>query len=222
MDALFRFFPVEWLPNLDGGAWKNFFMPAKFPRTLLINPGCAVVSQSKGFPFAWDALSRGAPRTWAALMPETRPLDGAGRGWLARLFRPARLPDAAEWVLKPAMGRVGDGVGLAGATRARDMAGILKNCRRHPRHWAAQRRFESEPLATPHGARHVCVGVYVINGCACGIYGRISPAPLIDYLAQDVAVLVARESGGGAGEAREAAEGRGGAARAALDEGILS
>jgi len=190
LDALFRFFPAEWLPNLDGAAWKNFFLPAKFPRTLLINPGAAMISQTKCFPLAWSGLAGGAPGVWSRLMPETRALDGAKCSPLARLF-PARLPDAADWLLKPAIGRVGDGIGLAGVTREKDLAKIEKNCRHHPRRWVAQRKFESEPLSTPRGPAHICIGVYVINGAACGIYGRISPQPLINHLAQDVAVLLA-------------------------------
>ena len=194
LDALFRFFPAEWLPNLDGSAWKNFFLPAQFPRTLLINPGAAMISQTKCFPLAWSGLAGSAPAAWSRLMPETRALADAQRGRLVRLFRPrlvpAPLPDAANWLLKPSLGRVGDSIGLAGVTTEKDMAKIRKNCRRHPRRWVAQRKFESEPISTPHGLAHICIGVYVINGNARGIYGRIAPQPLINHLAQDAAVLL--------------------------------
>ena len=193
IDAIFRFFPAEWLPNLDGDKWKNFFLPAKFPRTLLINPGNAIVSQTKCFPFAWSGLASGAPDMWSRLIPETRPLDGTERGWLTRLFKLARLPDDAEWLLKPALGRVGEDIGFSGVTPLDDLARIRKECQLYPLQWVAQRKFKSAPVLTPHGNRHICIGVYVINGCACGIYGRISQQPLINHLAQDVAVLVKPE-----------------------------
>ena len=197
IDAIFRFFPAEWLPNLDGAAWKNFFLPAKFPRTLLINPGSAIVSQTKCFPFAWSGITSHAPRMWSRLIPETRPIEGAEHGWLKRLFKSVRLPDDAEWLLKPALGRVGENIYFSGVTSLDDLARIRKECLRYPREWVAQRKFKAEPVFTPHGNRHICVGVYVINGCACGIYGRISRQPLINHLAQDVAVLVKSASAGG-------------------------
>jgi len=205
LDALFRFFPAEWLPNLDGGAWENFFLPAKFPRTLFINPGAAMISQTKCFPLAWSGFADGAPAAWSRLMPETRALPDALpdalRGWPASLLRalrplrprPAPLSDAANWLVKPSLGRVGDSIGLAGVTSEKDMAKIQKDCRRYPRRWVAQRRFESEPISTPRGPAHICIGVYVINGNACGIYGRIAPQPLINHLAQDAAVLLLQD-----------------------------
>jgi hypothetical protein len=63
-----------------------------------------------------------------------------------------------------------------------------------PAKWVAQRRFESVPVFTPDGPRHVCVGVYTINGCAAGAYGRISEKPLIDFAAVDVAMLIEDEN----------------------------
>jgi len=59
-----------------------------------------------------------------------------------------------------------------------------------PNNWIAQKRFESLPIATPVGARHVCVGVYTVNGKAAGAYARMSEKPLIDFAATDVALLV--------------------------------
>jgi hypothetical protein len=38
------------------------------------------------------------------------------------------------------------------------------------------------------------VGVYTINGCAAGAYGRISEKPLIDFAAVDVAMLIEDEN----------------------------
>ena len=54
----------------------------------------------------------------------------------------------------------------------------------------AQRRFESMPIPTPLGPRHVCVGVYTVNGKAAGAYVRLSEKPLIDFCATDVALLI--------------------------------
>ncbi|MBC8011635.1 MAG: hypothetical protein H7067_16240, partial [Burkholderiales bacterium] len=59
---------------------------------------------------------------------------------------------------------------------------------------AAQRRFHATAWHTDEGPRFPCLGVYVVEGRAAGIYGRVSPRPLIDAHAQDVAVLVAPPS----------------------------
>jgi hypothetical protein len=38
-----------------------------------------------------------------------------------------------------------------------------------------------------------CIGVFTIAGRACGIYGRLSRSPVVNYTAADVAVLVEEE-----------------------------
>jgi hypothetical protein len=45
-------------------------------------------------------------------------------------------------------------------------------------------------LESAQGWVHAVVGVYVIDGHAAGVYGRIARRALIDHMAQDVAVLV--------------------------------
>ena len=57
--------------------------------------------------------------------------------------------------------------------------------------WVAQRRFEACPIESPAGPIYPCIGVYTVNGCPKGIYGRFSYTPVIDFAAVDVAVLIA-------------------------------
>jgi len=45
-------------------------------------------------------------------------------------------------------------------------------------------------VSTPIGLRHVCVGVYPVNGRAAGAYARLSEKPVIDFAAADVALLL--------------------------------
>ena len=171
-DLLIRFFPAEWLAELPRSShWRNLFsasMPAcNHPRALL--------SQSKRFPLTWDALQTPLPM-WRALLPETRdPRDAPWR-------------TDANWLIKPALGRVGGGIGMHGVTAEREWRSITRNARWFPGSWVAQRRFES--LAGPD-ERHICVGVYTVDGRAAGAYGRCRPTPLIDHLAVDTPVLVA-------------------------------
>ena len=62
----------------------------------------------------------------------------------------------------------------------------------------AQRRFDIVAVPTPIGDVRPCVGVYTIDGRACGAYTRLASGPVIDYRSIDAALLVesAREEEG--------------------------
>lgn len=175
LDALFRFYPAEWLPNLGWlSSWKRFVRRSITPA---INPPTGLVSQSKRFPLACRSLGLSLP-VWDALLPETRdPRDISGA--------------PCEWVLKPALGRVGEDIGLEGVTPHSSLTRIRRDAKRRPHLWAAQRRFKAIAWPTADGPRFPCIGVYVIGGRAAGAYGRVGSRPLVDSHAQDVAVLVA-------------------------------
>jgi len=184
---LLRFFPAEWLPNLPrASGWRLHFAEGRTPSS---NPGTALLTQSKRFPLVWDELRTPVP-TWRALLPETRdPRD-------------VKRCDES-WVLKPALGRVGEGIGLHGTTTTADWRKIRRSVRWWPGYWAAQRRFTVRPLDTPDGPAQACLGVYVVDGRACGVYGRMARSAVIDAFARDVAVLrphVAPASGEGGGK----------------------
>lgn len=172
--AVVRFFPGEWLPNLPRSCgWKHFFRGARTP---VSNPASALLTQSKRFPLVWNRLETPLP-AWRSLLPETR--DPREADWRD-----------GGWVLKPALGRVGDGIGISGATTEAEWRPIRKAVRWYPRGWAAQRRFEAVPFESAEGPCFPCVGVYTVDGRTTGAYGRIARRPLIDHLAQDAAVLL--------------------------------
>src|SRR5690606_6438084 len=102
---------------------------------------------------------------------------------------------ADGWVLKPALGRVGDMVAIRGVTAAADVKKAARWARLASRGWIAQRRFEAIPVETADGPRFPCIGVFVIDGRAAGAYGRLANKPLIDAASQDIAVLIARDAG---------------------------
>lgn len=175
--ALARFYPAEWLANLPRGAhWRAFFRGSRTPQA---NPGAALLVQSKRFPLVWDRLETPLP-TWRALLPESR--EPREVDW-------RRDP---SWLVKPALGRVGEDIGLRELLDAKQWRSIARSARWSPAHWIAQRRFDALPLDV-HGERAwPCIGVYAIEGRASGIYGRIARRALVDANAQDVAVLVKR------------------------------
>ncbi len=173
--AVVRFYQAEWLARLPVRmGWSAFFRGGQTPVT---NPALAVISESKRFPLVWDELETKLP-TWRSLLPESR--DPRAVNWGRE----------DGWLLKTAYCNTGDTVSarewLSGGAWARArLAGAL-----FPGHWVAQRRFESLPVATPMGARHVCLGVYTVNGRAAGAYARMAARPLIDFAATDVALLL--------------------------------
>lgn len=177
VNVIGRFYPAEWLSELPSGCqWECFFAGGMTP---VSNPATALLTQSKRLPLVWDRLRTPMP-TWRALLPETRsPRDVACR-------------ETDEWIIKPALGRVGDGVAMRGVTPMKEWRRIAWAARLFPRWWVAQRRFEATPLATGGEAAFLCLGVYTIDGRAVGAYGRVASKPLIDWRARDVSVLVDR------------------------------
>ncbi len=177
--AIVRFFPAEWLPNLPrASGWPHFFVGGATPQC---NPATALLTQSKRWPLVWDQLELALP-AWRRYQPATH--DPRAVDWRHR----------DDWVLKPALGRVGEAVGLAGVTPPRLWRSIRRAARWFPAGWVAQRRFEAVPLSGPHGPAYPCVGVFVQEGTVTGVYGRVARQPLIDSHARDVAVLVERDA----------------------------
>jgi len=176
VDAIFRFFQGEWISRLPGNEWRHFFRGGITP---VANPGAAVFTESKRLPLLWSRLRTPVP-TWQSLLPST--------------LSPWETDSIASprWVLKEAYCNTGDTVISAGwSSRYRFLQGVCA-ARLRPRQWIAQRRFETTPIPTPLGAMRPCIGVYTVNGKACGLYGRISPLPVIDYQAIDIPILIRR------------------------------
>lgn len=178
LDAVFRFMPASWLPRLPAPADPELFFA--HGKTEICNPGYAVVTQSKRFPLIWDRLETPLP-TWRAHLPETA--------------SPERIDLAdGRWVVKPALGFEGADVGIEGAVSPAELADIRRRAMESPAAWAAQRRFDHLPLATPWGPMFACLGVFVVGGSAAGAYARLARAPLIDARSREACVLVERES----------------------------
>lgn len=176
IDAIVRFFPLEWLENLPRKSnWRGFYDT--------ITPSCnhpaAIFAQSKRLPLIWDELSLNLP-VWKKLLPETIPPKVRGLD--------------ESFIYKPALGRVGEGISIQEAITKKELAGILKAVRKSPKDWIAQRRFISEPVRSEDGESfHLCIGVFTVDGKAAGFYGRISPYARIDANAKDIPLLVERE-----------------------------
>jgi hypothetical protein len=95
--------------------------------------------------------------------------------WRRLLPETRDVPLDGEWLWKKAYSNTGDDV--------TPHAPLAK------RKWAAQRRFSALAVETPEGPRIPCLGVYVLDGEAIGVYGRLAHGELVDWQASDVAVI---------------------------------
>ena len=175
LGAIVRFYQAEWLAaSSPRYAWPKLFVGGQTP---VANPATAALVESKRFPLVWNQLKTALPM-WRALLPETRD--------------PRDAPWAREesWLVKSAMCSTGDTVAIREFLTPKQWQRVCRDVRWRPGWCVAQRRFTSIPLDTPAGKVYPCLGVYTINSRACGIYGRFSKKPLIDFAAIDVAVLV--------------------------------
>lgn len=175
VDHVLRFFPAEWMPDLPRACgWPHFFGGARTP---VGNPAHALLTQSKRFPLVWDELATPL-RAWRRLLPETR--DPRDVPWRTD----------AQWLLKPALGRVGEGITWRGRGTPRDWARLARWIRLLPGRWAAQRRFEDVAFAAAGATWRACFGVYTVDGRAAGLYVRATPGTVVDQFARDVPVRV--------------------------------
>ena len=177
IDGIVRFFPLEWLVNLPKhSGWQGYYDS----ETPSCNNPVSVFAQSKRLPLIWDTLGVQIP-AWKRLLPQTRD--------------PKSVPPQNEdWIYKPALGRVGEGISIKEAITQKEFAQINKAALRDAKNWVAQRRFKSLPVTADDGVSyHVCIGVFTVDGKNAGLYGRISPYPRIDSNAIDIPILISKE-----------------------------
>ena len=174
--AIYRFFQGEWSTRFESADWRFVFRGGLTP---VCNPGAAVLTESKRLPLLWSAFSSALP-TWRRLLPATLP------PWRAAFSSGNGL------VWKDAYCNTGDAVLSRTWSSRRAWALTIGRGLLQPRQGIAQERFTVRPMSTPLGPMSACLGVYTINGKAAGIYGRLSPDPVINYSARDIAVLIRR------------------------------
>lgn len=165
--AIMRYFPVEWLEFQKGVDWRSFVNA----KTLSCNHPIALLTQSKRLPLVWDELGIDIP-FWKQLLPET--------------VCTTALTQTDGWILKPAFGRVGEGINIPGTISGEEDQDIQMAASAHPIQWVAQRMFESLPV----DGLHLNLGVFVVDGQFAGLYGRASKLPRIDTEASEIPVLV--------------------------------
>ena len=175
VDGIFRFTPLEWLKDIKPKYWDGYFDT--------ITPSCnhpiAIFAQTKRFPLMWDVLEKNGIKltTWKKLLPDT--------------IEVKNIKNKTGYIYKPACGRVGEKISIKEACEEDEYKEIIKDVKKHPKNYLAQKKFNSKPLISPEGdSFHVCLGSYTVDGKHAGYYARISKTPRIDSNAADIPVLI--------------------------------
>jgi len=177
IDLIFRFTPLEWLIQMKPRRWDGYFNS----ETISCNHPIAIYAQSKRFPFVWNDLENAniSMNTWKKLLPETLKVKDLGK--------------RQGFIYKPVYGRVGEKISIKEACKGDEYQKIIKDMKKHPKQYLAQKKFESLPVKGEDGKEyHVCLGSYTIEGEHAGYYARISEYPRIDSYAADIPVLIER------------------------------
>ena len=174
LDAIVRFYQGEWLGNLPRRVgWHHLYSKS---RTMVTNPGFAVLAESKRLPLVWRNLSSSTD-TLKAMFPECRETSEVDS-------------QPEEWVFKPAFSNTGDDVILSSLLDQAVWKSLRATILRHSHRWVAQRRFRTIPVRADSGEFSPCIGVYTINGKAEGAYVRLARGPVVDYRASEAALLI--------------------------------
>ncbi len=175
VDAIFRFTPLEWLTEIKPKRWQGYFDTT----TTSCNHPVAMYAQTKRFPLVWKSLEENgiSVDTWKELLPNTLEVKAA--------------KGKEGYIFKPACGRVGEKISIEESCVGTEYKDILKEVKRHPKRFLAQKKFISQPVKDPEGEEyHVCLGSYAVDGKHAGYYARISETPRIDSNAADIPVLI--------------------------------
>lgn len=185
--ALYRFFPTEGMDGQRNGPGLVEAISSGHLRTL----------SSFSQIFAQSKLS--LARTWARVdaLPE------ADRAFVLRhlpltlstadLPAPALLADRSGWVLKRALGRVGEEVFVGNLHTDMEWAEVVSgvvNLELKGEPWVAQRFVPQRPVETPWGPRLVTLGAYVLDGRFVGYFCRITAFSHVSHDALCIPVFV--------------------------------
>jgi glutathionylspermidine synthase len=198
--ALYRYFPAEYMDGQDNVADVVAAIRAGAVRS--ITSFAHIYTQSKlAYARAWahaPSMSAASREQLAAHVPES--VD------VAALPRDALVSDRGGWVLKRALGRVGDQVYVGPLFEdglwARTVDEVL-GLRARGETWIAQRFVRQRALPTPWGPRYVTLGAYVVDGRFAGYFARLTKTSHVSHDALCVPVFVEAPRGQGRGSDSE-------------------
>lgn len=187
--ALYRFFPLEYMEgqrNLEG-----LLTAVASHRLKTLSSFSHIYAQSKlAFARGFALRDRLSPADALTLARHT-PLSVE----VAELTPETLRAEREGWVLKRALGRVGDEVFVGALLTDADWASLLQAVAAAvhgpaQERWIAQRFVPQKSLATPLGDMLVTLGAYVLDGRFVGYFARLSPHSHVSHDALCVPVFV--------------------------------
>ncbi len=187
--VLYRYFPTEWMSGQRNVEAIARAVETRRVRTL--TGFSHVFTQSKlAFARCWTRIaSTEHPASdreiWRTHLPETHDLRDVDRETLAR--------HRVDWVIKRALGRVGEEVFVGELfDDDREWAALLRHVLERAlrgERWIAQRFVRQLPIPTPWGNRLVTLGAYVLDGRFAGYFARVTPRSHVSHDALCVPVF---------------------------------
>ena len=185
--ALYRYFPAEYMEGQRNV--KDITRAIRSGAVRTISAFSHIFVQSKlGMARASmlaPELSPADRAAVAAYLPDTHDLADVPRAVL--------LADRAGWVVKRALGRVGDEVYVGTLCEPLEWVSLVDDAlakRAAGESWIAQRFIRQRTLPTPWGPRYVTLGAYVLDGQFAGYFARVTPESHVSHDALVVPVFV--------------------------------
>ncbi|MBI5534334.1 MAG: glutathionylspermidine synthase family protein [Deltaproteobacteria bacterium] len=187
IDALYRFFPTEYMEEQANVGAIEEAVARGTVRTL--SSFSHMYSQSKlSLARAWalrGCLDEETREAVEATIPETFDAAEVGEKTLLR--------DQSAWVVKRALGRVGDEVFVGTVVEPDEWEAAVKEVMRRSRggeRWIAQRFVPQSRVRTPWGEMLATLGAYVLDGRFVGYFARVTPVSHVSHDALCVPVFV--------------------------------
>ncbi len=175
VDVVYRFFPGEWLAEVENAGALLDALRAGAVR--LINPLTSLIAQSKRTMALWHERPE-------LLRPDERDLV-ARHLPRTEVFRLAELEryrrDRERLVVKRCFGRVGEEVLMGSHCDDAEWADWLGWPASEPDAWIVQERFEVLPEDVGGERLHACYGPYVVDGRFAGFYTRLAADGFIGF-----------------------------------------
>jgi glutathionylspermidine synthase len=212
--ALYRYFPTEYMEGQEN--LEDIAAAVERGEVRVVPSFCQMYAQSKlSFARAWALRDELGPEHRAAVeryLPETFDLADVPAEQL--------IEERESWVLKRALGRVGDQVFVGSLTSQAYWKGLVDELKaiavaqtpsERREVWIAQRLVRQRPIPTPLGERFVTLGAYVLDGRFAGYFARITSISHVSHDALCVPVFVAGPERRMIAEPRASSSGRGAA-----------
>jgi glutathionylspermidine synthase len=174
--ALYRYFPTEWMSGQRNV--PDFARALELGTVRTLTSPSHIYTQSKlAFARAWETEE-------TPDLPETHELLDVPRDTICR--------ERAAWVVKRAMGRVGEEVFVGELVRDDQWSAVVDDARAlatKGEAWIVQRFVRQRSIPTPWGDRLVTLGAYVLDGRFAGYFARITAQSHVSHDALCVPVF---------------------------------